>query len=80
MVESGADPLSQSLPTWGINNLKKEVKCVYDSRLFKKEDDSEYLKTCQQESPQSARVKIDPIHFDRGKKSFLVWLNDLFGT
>ena len=59
-MENGEDPLSQSLPTWGLNNMKKEVKCVYDSRLFKKDDDSEYLKTCQQESSQSAGVKVDP--------------------
>jgi hypothetical protein len=44
-VESGDDPLSQSLPSWGIDKLKKEAKCVYDSRIFnKKEDDSNYLK------------------------------------
>ena len=50
-VESGDDPLSQSLPSWGIDKLKKEAKCVYDSRIFeKKEDDSNYLKSCQQES------------------------------
>merc|ERR550534_859343 len=49
-VESGDDPLSQSLPSWGIDKLKKEAKCVYDSRIFnKKEDDSNYLKSCQQE-------------------------------
>ena len=50
-MESGDDPLSQSLPSWGIDKLKKEAKCVYDSRIFnKKEDDSNYLKSCQQES------------------------------
>ena len=54
-VEDGEDPLSQSLPSWGINTLKKEVKCVYDSRLFKKEDskdDSDYLKSYQQQEQE----------------------------
>lgn len=35
------DPLSQSLPTWSLKNMKKEekeIKCVYDPRLFKAEE------------------------------------------
>ncbi len=39
MVHDGADPLSQSLPTWTLKSMKSsEVKCVYDSRLFKNEE------------------------------------------
>ena len=53
-VESGSDPLSQSLPAKSLKNLKQSesVKCVYDSRLFKMEeaDDTEYLKAKKQES------------------------------
>ena len=68
-VEDGEDPLSQSLPSWGINTLKKEVKCVYDSRLFKKEDaktdDSDYLKSCQYEQEIKKKDK------DNSFKDFL---------
>jgi len=58
-LESGSDPLSQSLPAKGLKHLKKSesvensnVKCVYDSRLFKMDeaDDTEYLKAKRQDN------------------------------
>lgn len=42
-MDDGRDPLSQSMPTWGLKNMKKkaadveksdEVKCVYDARIY----------------------------------------------
>lgn len=39
------DPLSQSLPTWSLKNMKKEeeeIKCVYDPRIFKNEEVSTF--------------------------------------
>ena len=58
-LESGSDPLSQSLPAKSLKHLKKSesgensnVKCVYDSRLFKMDeaDDTEYLKAKRQDN------------------------------
>ena len=58
-LESGSDPLSQSLPAKNLKKMKKSksvenssVKCVYDSRLFKMDeaDDTEYLKAKRQDN------------------------------
>ena len=75
-MEEGKDPLSQSLPTWSLKNMKKEpsVKCVYDSRLFNNknelQDDAEYLK--------SVRENEENMKKGNNNKAFKDFLNASF--
>ena len=90
VVEEGKDPLSQSLPTWSLKTMKKEnsVKCVYDSRLFKPEnetkiaeDDSGYLSSCLndvKEEPLSLKVEEPKKKESTNNKAFKDFLNASF--